>query len=81
MNIIENIKKMISELAKIPLEEINPDTQIYGSVVISSLNLLQLIKKCEDHFDLMIEPEDLIEDNFQDLKTLGGFIETRLAAS
>lgn len=77
--IINNIIEKVSSLTKTPKNEFKPDTELYNSTVISSLNLLELMSFIEQQYNIVIRPEELIEDNFKDIKTLSEFIEKKLS--
>ncbi len=78
MNFRDEIINFISKLSKVPKNEITMDTEIYDSDILSSLNLLELMSFIEKQYNIFIEPEELIETNFKDVKTLKCFVESKV---
>ena len=79
-NIKQVIVEFISEKSKIPQSELQDDTEVYDSNIISSLSLLEMISMIENRYAVVIEPEELIEDNFKYIGTIVGFIRAKLSA-
>jgi acyl carrier protein len=78
MDIKNDIIGFIASKSKIPREEIDMDTKIYNSGIISSLAMLDLIIYIETGYNIVINPEELIEDNFRDFRTLIDFINGKM---
>ncbi|MBU0991095.1 MAG: acyl carrier protein [Proteobacteria bacterium] len=74
------VLNFISKKSKIPKNELGPDTEIYDSKIISSLAMLELISLIESQFSIYVEPEELTEDNFQDIQTIIQFVQRKLNA-
>jgi len=81
MNCQEELINYISEIGKIPRKDINLQLPVYNSGIISSLKLLELMKFIENHFNIVIKPEELIEDNFRDVRAIVSFIHKKLNLS
>ena len=77
MNCKNEIIKIIAEISKIKESEFDLNTKIYDSKIISSLQLLDIMNKLEKKFNIIIEPEELIPDNFTDIKAIVKFIELK----
>ena len=59
----ENIKKIVSEFIKIPVEQINGETGIGRSVLVNSILVLRMYAA--------IAKEGFVIDNYQEIKTYG----------
>lgn len=77
----EKVTKIVSELTRVPLYELKPDTRIFESRLITSLGLLDLVAQLEQQFGIGILPEELIHDNFDSIGTIVSFIGTKRSAS
>ena len=80
MNLNEEIMSIIAKVAKVPVNELNLDTQIYNSKIVTSLGLLELISALEKQYDIMLTPEELVEKNFSDIKTIVAFVERKMSS-
>jgi acyl carrier protein len=78
MDVKEDLITYIAGIANVPRQEIGPEVRIYNSGIISSLKLIELMSFIEQHFNIVIKPEELIEDNFKDVGTIISFIRTKL---
>jgi acyl carrier protein len=76
----DEIAGFISKKSKVPTRELSSTTKIYKSGLISSLSMLDLLCHLENTFAITIRPEELIEDNFEDIGTLASFIENKMKA-
>lgn len=72
----------MDELLEI-LAEMHPEvdfateTNLIGDRIIDSLDIVSLISEIDDHFDVVIPPEEIIPENFNSAKALYALI-TRL---
>lgn len=73
------VYNFISEKSRVPRGELTPDTEIYDSRIISSLAMLELIAQIENHFSIVVLPEELTEDNFFDIQTIIDFVHQKTA--
>ncbi|HEX2924827.1 MAG TPA: acyl carrier protein [Ruminiclostridium sp.] len=78
MDLKSELIKYISKISKIPENEIDLNTQIYNSGMISSLNLLELMTHIEKQYNIYVTPEELIEDNFSNVSTLINFVGSKI---
>jgi len=76
----ELVYSFISEKSRIPRRELSSDMEIYDARIISSLALLELIALIENHFSIVVLPEELTEDNFYDIQTIIDFIHQKSTA-
>ncbi|MBZ9609061.1 acyl carrier protein [Clostridium estertheticum] len=64
MGVEMKVMTIVSDLSKIPMEELELNSDIFESNIITSLGLLELVSRLEKEFDLVILPEELIHENF-----------------
>jgi len=57
----EKIIEIISELADIPNDGIKPETLLKDSMGLDSLDVVEIIMKFEEEFDISIPDEDYAE--------------------
>lgn len=55
----ENIKKFLVEELRVNEEDINMDAKLTGDLGINSLELANLVFRCEEEFDIEIDDEEL----------------------
>lgn len=79
MEIEENIMQLIAETGKLPRGEVNAKLKVYDSGLISSLALLELMSRFEREFRIIIQPEELIPDNFRDVQAIINFLKRKTA--
>ncbi|MBT8339810.1 MAG: acyl carrier protein [Desulfatitalea sp.] len=68
------VMTFVSQKGNVAITELSLDTEIYDSNIISSLAILELITMIEERFSIFVEPEELTEDNFFDIRTIVDFI-------
>lgn len=81
VNMENKIINIVAKLVKIPKEELDLNSDIFESNIISSLGLLELIAKMEKEFGITILPEELIHENFETIKVIIKFIEKKVTAN
>lgn len=75
---VEKMLNIIQGITKLPQNEINLDLNILESNIISSLALLEIISKIEKEFQVKIESEELIPENFGTIRLILSFVERKL---
>ena len=70
----EKILEMIAKAAKLAVDDIDQNIDIFESNMISSLGLLELIAQMEKEFKIVILPEELIHENFGTVNVMKSFI-------
>ena len=55
----------------------NEDSLLYDGL-IDSMGTLDVVMFLEEHFELVLDDEDLVMDNFATISTLAKFVESRL---
>ena len=78
MNTIEMLKQFISdELApENNVENLDENDSLLESGIIDSMGILKLITFIEDNFEIKIEAEELIPENFETLYAISNMIST-----
>ena len=54
--------------------ELDRRENIFNSGIIDSLGFVNLIEFIREQFDIVFEPEDLIEENFETFERIAAFI-------
>lgn len=57
--------------------EIGPETSLISSGILDSLSLIRLINFIEERFNLIVEDEDVVPDNFETINALGALISAK----
>jgi acyl carrier protein len=73
----EDLVRCLSGVTGIPANEFNGQTALYGSGIISSLMMLEVMSALEKEYRIYIRPEELIEDNFTTMESLKKFLERK----
>lgn len=60
-------------------EVLSNGTDLIDSGIVDSLVLVMLVGYCEEQFDCILEPDELVEDNFRSLDTIAVFIASKMA--
>lgn len=81
MSIYSELIGFISEKSKIKKEEIDINTKIYNSGLISSLTVLELMLFIENKYLISIDADALTANNFKNIKAITAFIENELQKS
>ncbi len=68
------LKKFISETSFANAEKIKDDTLIFRDGIFDSMGLMTLITYLEDVFQIQIQDTDLIEENFESVNAIYGFL-------
>ena len=58
-------------------ERLDPEQSLLSSGVIDSLAILRLISFIEKTFDIVVEDEDVIPENFETLNIIGEYIKNK----
>ena len=72
-----SIKRFISETSFANIQKIKDDTMIFRDGIFDSMGLMTLITYLEDNFKTQIEDTDLIEENFESVNAIYGFLEKK----
>lgn len=74
----EKIKKYIVETSFVPEAKVQDDTLIFVDGIFDSMGFLGLINFIEDDFNIKAEDAELLEENFETVNAIAGFIERKL---
>ena len=55
--------------------ELSPEDDLLGSGLIDSMGVMRLVGFVEETFKIKIPPEDIIIENFMDVKTITNYVE------
>jgi len=78
IEIKEKIRTFILETTFSPSEQINNDTLIFVQGIFDSMGFISLYNFIEETFSIKIEDSELLEDNFESIDAISGFIERKL---
>ncbi len=73
----QSIKKFIAETSFANIEKIKDDTMIFREGIFDSMGLMTLITYLEDNFKIQVQDTDLIEENFESVNAIYGFLEKK----
>jgi len=77
-NIKEKVKSYIIESVHAEKEKINNDTLVFKEGYFDSMGFITMISFLEEEFDIKTVDEDLIEENFESINAITGFISRKL---
>jgi len=75
---IDDIRQTIARTASLPIRELSAETPLYGSGLVSSLMMLEIMAAVEKEYSIFIRPEELIEDHFGTIGLLHSFVNNKL---
>jgi acyl carrier protein len=58
-------------------EELDSETDLLGSGILDSLGMVQLIAFVEKEFNVNVDPEDMVIENFMDIKSICSYISSK----
>ena len=61
--------------------ELNPATNLIEAGLIDSLAIVLLVELLQERFDIEIEPEDVVAENFGTIAAIADLVATKLAAT
>ncbi|OGI17028.1 MAG: hypothetical protein A2287_00040 [Candidatus Melainabacteria bacterium RIFOXYA12_FULL_32_12] len=69
-NVQNRIEKIINKLRKESTNQINLEEDLFGSGVLDSFGMISFISQIEEEFNINIPNEDLIPQNFWNIKSI-----------
>lgn len=57
--------------------EVQADTDLLLTGLVDSIGIVQVVTWLEEHLDIVIDPVDIVLDNFQTVARMVAYIETR----
>jgi acyl carrier protein len=61
------------------LDELGPEDLLLRDGLLDSIGILQTVTFCEQTFQISIPDEELLPDNFENLRAIGRLVERRIA--
>lgn len=74
----EKIRQFIIETTFAPEEDVKNDTLIFVKGIFDSMGFISLINFIEDKFAVKAKDSELLEDNFESIDAIAGFVERKL---
>jgi acyl carrier protein len=59
-------------------EDLDGDTDLLGSGILDSLGMVQLIAFVEKEFEIKVEPEDMVIENFMNINCVCNYVSSKL---
>lgn len=56
--------------------ELSPDDDLLGSGLLDSMGVMRLVGFVEETFNIKIPPEDIVIENFMDVKAITSYVES-----
>jgi D-alanine--poly(phosphoribitol) ligase subunit 2 len=56
--------------------ELSPEDDLLGSGLLDSMGVMRLVGFVEDTFNIKIPPEDIVIENFMDVKAITNYVES-----
>lgn len=77
MNIESSVEKFILDelLSGSRTQKIDPDESLVISGILDSLSLLRLISFLEENFNVMVDDDEVVSENFETLNVIKAFVE------
>lgn len=77
MNIESSVEKFILDelLSGSRTQKIDPDESLVASGVLDSLSLLRLITFLEENFNVIVDDDEVVSENFETLNVIKAFVE------
>ena len=74
MSVQQEIYEFIVSLQPDKSFDFDVDLDLLESGILDSVAVMELVVWSEDHFQIGIDPDDLVPENFQTLKSIAEFI-------
>lgn len=58
-------------------EDLDGDTDLLGSGILDSLGMVKLIAFVEKEFDVKVDPEDMVIENFMNINSVCAYISSK----
>lgn len=75
---MENMKEQVNKIlvqVKKEVEDHLGDTDLISGGILDSLDIMNLIMELEDNFDIEIDPEDVLSENFESVEAIIALVE------
>ncbi len=67
--------ELIDYVTQISNADIQKDTPLLGQGIVDSFNVLQIVAFIEEHFRVVVDPEELPIEGFHSVETLANWIQ------
>lgn len=74
----EEVRNYLKEASLSNSEDIKDDTLIFDSGILDSMGLLFLIEFLNEKFEVSIEDEELLPENFETVNSITEFVQRKL---
>ena len=79
MSVSEEVRRFVlTELApRRGVTSLGPDDDLLGKGIIDSLGVTELIAFLEEHYRIVVRPEEVIPENFRTLANIEAYVDGR----
>lgn len=78
MSVEERLRRFMIEELQAREETVTPDYPLIGQQVLDSLGILQVVSFLESEFDVEVEDDELVADNFVSIAAITKLVESKL---
>ncbi len=78
LQIQERVRQFILETSYITQDQINNNTLIFAQGIMDSMGFISIIGFIEEEFSVAAGDNDLLEENFESIDAITGFISRKL---
>jgi acyl carrier protein len=79
LTVKEQMKEFIVKTSFVDPEKVKDDTLIFTEGIFDSMGFLALINFVEENFNIKAEDAELLEENFESVDAIAGYIQKKLA--
>lgn len=83
MSASEQVKRLLAEVLQLGdrAQTIDADTPLLGNIPeLDSMAVVNLVTAIEDHFDIIVEDDEISADTFETFGSLCDFVDEKVAA-
>jgi acyl carrier protein len=73
-----NIRRFIIETTFVPEASVKDESLIFAQGIFDSMGFISLITFIEEKFAFKINDSELVEENFESINAIAGFVERKL---
>lgn len=78
MSVIEIVKKFLIEQDYIKQDDdISPDDSLLEKGIIDSVGIMKLVGLLEEKYDIVIDDDDLMPENFDSLSAIESYVKSK----
>lgn len=81
MSLEPKITEFITKLALETDTKVGGDTSLLDSGLIDSTGILELVSFLESEFGIQVQDEEIVPENFENVKSIAAFVERKRAAA